>query len=105
MPGGSVMRISNWRRATFVPASGHAGLPLSDVADAQLRLDVLVVRGCLRLRQALMVVVVAVIDDRRPSALWLGVKPRSLIPGTSLMLDSAALASSSRSQRARRCLP
>ncbi len=26
MPGGSVMRMSNWRRATFVPARAHAGL-------------------------------------------------------------------------------
>jgi integrase len=26
MPGGSVMRMSNWRRATFVPARARAGL-------------------------------------------------------------------------------
>jgi hypothetical protein len=32
----------------------------SGVADAQLKLDILVVRGCLRLRQGAVVVVVAV---------------------------------------------
>ena len=26
MPGGSVLRMSNWRRATFVPARARAGL-------------------------------------------------------------------------------
>jgi hypothetical protein len=26
MPGGSVMRLSNWRQAAFVPARGRAGL-------------------------------------------------------------------------------
>jgi hypothetical protein len=26
MPGGSVMRLSNWRLVTFVPASTRAGL-------------------------------------------------------------------------------
>jgi integrase len=26
MPGGTVRRLSNWRRATFVPARHHAGL-------------------------------------------------------------------------------
>jgi integrase len=26
MPGGSVLRLSNWRRATFLPARGQAGL-------------------------------------------------------------------------------
>jgi hypothetical protein len=40
MPGGSVMRLSNWRLVTFVPASTRAGLSdqfrIHDYADTWL---------------------------------------------------------------------
>jgi hypothetical protein len=53
-PGGSDPNPAPWRaipdfRARATPPPGTYGF--SGVADAQLRLDVLVVRGCLRLRQ------------------------------------------------------
>ena len=83
-------------------AGNAADLPFSGIADAQLRPDVreyMAVHRCLRaLATAVVAVTVVVGDTSGPSAPRAGSQTRSFTPLASPMLDSLALASSSRSQ-------
>jgi hypothetical protein len=76
----------------------YPGLPLTGVADAQLRLDVreyVVVHGCVRaLTTAVVAVMVAVRDTSGPSASEAGSQARAIThPSASPALDLMALAS------------